>query len=393
MPGENALRPRRCAVIGAGVLGACVAVRLAEAGIRVTLLEQAQPGHAATRSSFAWLNANDKAPRAYHELNYAGIRAWAALSASLSGVAWYRPVGNIEWAATGAGRAQLTARVRRLARWEYPAHLIDAAEAAGLEPSLRLPGPACDFAWFPAEGYLLTEPLIRQLARRAAQHGATLLTGEPGRVVGLDAPGGVVRAVRTAAGRVIPADAVVCCAGRQVPEVAAMAGAACRVPLVRWAVPGATAPGLVVQVGPVISPGPTRVVHTPEVYLRPHSRGLVHLEAPDAAVDLHTPGTELRRWAEELLRRARLAVRGLNDACVVGYLVCVRPMPADGLSIVGWLPGVGGLYVAVTHSGVTLGAHLARLITAELVSGTAVAEIAPYRPDRFIASGRAPERN
>src|ERR1035438_4570874 len=62
MPGENALRPRSCAVIGAGVLGAGVAARLAEAGIGVTLLEQAEPGRAATRSSFAWLNANHKAP-------------------------------------------------------------------------------------------------------------------------------------------------------------------------------------------------------------------------------------------------------------------------------------------------------------------------------------------
>ena len=130
-------------------------------------------------------------------------------------------------------------------------------------------------------------------------------------------------------------------------------------------------------------PGPTRVVHTPEVHLRPHARGLVHLEAPDAAVDLHTPETELRRWAEELLRRARRAVRGLHDACVIGYRVCVRPMPTDGQSIVGWLPGAGGLYVAVTHSGVTLGAHLARLITAELTGGAAAAELAPYRPDRF----------
>jgi hypothetical protein len=34
-------------------------------------------------------------------------------------------------------------------------------------------------------------------------------------------------------------------------------------------------------------------------------------------------------------------------------------MPADGQPIVGWLPGANGLYVAVTHSGVTLGAHLA----------------------------------
>jgi pyruvate/2-oxoglutarate dehydrogenase complex dihydrolipoamide dehydrogenase (E3) component len=33
----------RCVVIGAGVLGACVAARLAEAGIGVTLLERASP--------------------------------------------------------------------------------------------------------------------------------------------------------------------------------------------------------------------------------------------------------------------------------------------------------------------------------------------------------------
>ena len=50
---------------------------------------------------------------------------------------------------------------------------------------------------------------------------------------------------------------------------------------------------------------------------------------------------------------------GWSDASVAGYRVCVRPMPADGRSIVGPLPGADGLYVAVTHSGVTLAAHLA----------------------------------
>jgi glycine/D-amino acid oxidase-like deaminating enzyme len=53
---------------------------------------------------------------------------------------------------------------------------------------------------------------------------------------------------------------------------------------------------------------------------------------------------------------------------------------------VGWLPGTGGLYVAVTHSGVTLGAHLAELMTTELMAGAAAAELAPYRPDRFLAT-------
>ena len=379
-------RTRRCAVIGAGVLGVCVAARLAEAGIEVTLLEQAEPGRAATRSSFAWLNSNDKPPRAYHELNHAGMRAWAELSASLGGAAWYRPAGNIEWAASASGHALLAARVRRLARWGYPARLVDRAEAIELEPSLRLPATVPLLGWFPEEGYLLTEGLVGQLAGLAVQHGATVLTGEPGRVTGFDG------AVRTAVGRLIPADAVVCCAGRWVPELAALAGSACPVPLVPWAEPGAAAPGLVVQVGPVTPPGPARVVHAPDVYLRPHADGLMHLEAPDAAVDLHTPEADLRRWADELLRRARRVVRGLAGAAVVGYRVCVRPMPADGRSIVGWLPGAGGLYVAVTHSGVTLAAHLARLITAELVSGAASADLAPYRPSRFAAATPGPDQ-
>jgi glycine/D-amino acid oxidase-like deaminating enzyme len=382
------LRPRRCAVIGAGVLGVCVAARLAEAGLEVTLLERDEPGRAATGSSFAWLNANDKAPRAYHDLNHAGMRAWAALAGTLDGAAWYRPTGNFEWASSPPGRARLAARVRRLTGWGYPACLIDAAEATRLEPSLRLPRPAPDVAWFPDEGYLLTAPLVSHLAKAAARHGATVLTGEAGHVVGLDPAGGAGSTVRTAAGRAIPADVVVCCAGRWVPELAALAGATVPVPLIPWAEPGATAPGLVVQAGPVTPPGPQRMVHAPDVFLRPHSGGLVHLEAPDAAVDLHTPDADLRRWAEELLRRARSVVRGMQEAAVTGYRVCVRPMPADGRSIVGWLPGAEGVYVAVTHSGVTLGAHLARLITAELVTGAPADELAPYRPDRFAAAER-----
>jgi glycine/D-amino acid oxidase-like deaminating enzyme len=129
-------------------------------------------------------------------------------------------------------------------------------------------------------------------------------------------------------------------------------------------------------------------VHTPELCLRPQAGGLLHLEAPDAAVDLHTPDSDLRRWATELLRRAQRTVHGLDHARVVTYHVCVRPMPIDGQSIVGRLPGRRGLYVAVTHSGVTLAAHLASLITADLTTSTPPAELALYRPARFLT--RAP---
>jgi len=380
-------QPRHYVVIGAGVLGASVAARLAGSGARVTLLEQDQPGRATSRWSFAWLNSNDKSPRPYHDLNHAGIRAWADLAPGLDGAAWYRPVGNIELATSPAARTELTARVRRLASWNYDARLVDPAEAAELEPSLRPPEPGTRAAWFPGEGYLLTEPLIARLVAQAANRGAEIRTGEQGRVVALD-PRRPSR-VRTAAGAGLAADEVICCAGRWAPKLAALAGGANTIPLVPWDTPGATAPGLVVQVGPVSPAGPTRLVHTAEICLRPHPGGLLHLEAPDAAVDLHTPDPDLRRWAAELLRRAQQAVRGLDQARVVEYQVCVRPMPVDGQSIVGPLPGIHGLYVAVTHSGVTLAAHLSQLIAAELTVGTQPAqpvELAPYRPSRFLSA-------
>ena len=372
----------RCVVIGAGILGASVAARLVSAGVQVTLLDQDQPGRATSRWSFAWLNSNDKAPRAYHDLNHAGIRAWAELAPDLGGDAWYRPAGHIELATSGT--AELDARVRRLAGWGYPARLIDAAEAATIEPSLRLPPGAAALAWFPEEGYLLTEPLIARLVGYARSHGADVLTGEPGRVTGLETGSGVAPRVRTAAGAVLAADEVVCCAGRWTPALAALAGAEAPVPLVPWDDEGSTAPALVVRVGPVAPPGPVRLLHTPEISLRPHSGGLLHLEAPDAAVDLHTPEPELRRWAAELLRRARGTVRGLDDAQVVEHQVCVRPLPADGQSIVGRVPGAAGLYVAVTHSGVTLAAHLSRLIAADLTTPTPPPLLTPYHPARFL---------
>ena len=382
MPGESALAARSYVVIGAGVLGVCLSARLAQARA-VTLLDQAEPGHGATRSSFAWLNSNDKTPRAYHDLNHAGMRAWAELATSLGNPAWYQPAGNLEWATDPAGQARLAARVDRLAGWGYPAELIDAGAAAELEPALQLPSPPPVGAWFPDEGYLLTRAMVSDLVALSARHGATVRTGRAGQVTGFDAPGGVIRGVRTAAGQLIAADTVVCCAGRWVPELARLAGSASPVPLVPWAGPGDTAPGLVVQAGPVAGPGPARMVHAPGIHLRPHRAGRVHLEAPDAAVDLHTPDAELRDWAAELLARARRVIPGLAQARVAGYRVCVRPMPADGQSIVGWLPGTAGLYLAVTHSGVTLGAHVARLITEELRTGTPPADLAPYRPSRF----------
>ena len=52
--------------------------------------------------------------------------------------------------------------------------------------------------------------------------------------------------------------------------------------------------------------------------------------------------------------------------------------------MVGGIPGLEGFYVAVSHSGVTLGPLWGRVVAAELLEGALDSRLAPYRPARFL---------
>ena len=63
----------------------------------------------------------------------------------------------------------------------------------------------------------------------------------------------------------------------------------------------------------------------------------------------------------------------------VGY----RPMPVDGFPVVGFAAKAPNVYLALTHSGVTLAPLIAQLTTMEIVDGARVDLLSDYRPDRF----------
>ncbi len=76
----------------------------------------------------------------------------------------------------------------------------------------------------------------------------------------------------------------------------------------------------------------------------------------------------------------------MRAAGIAAARIGVRSLPRDGVSIVGKIPGYANAYIAVTHSGVTLGPLLGRLLAAEIM-GDESAQLAPFRPDRFVAVG------
>jgi glycine/D-amino acid oxidase-like deaminating enzyme len=105
----------------------------------------------------------------------------------------------------------------------------------------------------------------------------------------------------------------------------------------------------------------------------------------DEAKDLATDIAQLTAHAQTLLERARryLPVIDTAGTQLAEYKVCIRPLPADGYSIVGRPTGVEGCYVIVTNSGVTLAAHLAALVADEILTGRDEPTLAPYRLQRF----------
>src|SRR6476469_4279851 len=123
-------------VIGGGIIGASVTYRLALAGARVTLLEAGNLAGGTSGASFAWLNANNKPPLAYHILNTGGMAEHRILASELGAAPWLHLDGNIEWAADEAGHAALMEKVDRLRGWGYQAEILTTAELRALEPDL-----------------------------------------------------------------------------------------------------------------------------------------------------------------------------------------------------------------------------------------------------------------
>jgi len=60
-------------------------------------------------------------------------------------------------------------------------------------------------------------------------------------------------------------------------------------------------------------------------------------------------------------------------------------MPVDGYPALGVVPGFNDLWVATTHSGITLAPIIGESLATEILSGKLVKALHPYRVSRFSA--------
>lgn len=384
-------------VVGSGIMGVCLAYELARRTLRVALLEAYALGSGTTGSGFAWLNATSKTESSepYFRLNAEALRRYETLvlehKAESLGI---HSGGTLYWARNSEAQqvATLRRRAERLQVLGYPYTTVNAHEMEILEPSVRfrrVPNEDVEGLYAPADKWVEPLRLIRFLANYARNHNAAIKeycpiesfhTDMQGRVSMVRA-GGVEYATRS----------VVLAAGLQTSALIRLLTSN---PQSLQSVPIKQIPGVLVDTAPQSAEGQMRrVLYPPDsggLHFRPTASGGLLVGADDTDAIAHGESLDTKRLSDigkSLLVRVsdwlpQLSL--LETVKGMSTYLCMRPVPQDDHPIVGALPGVKGVYVAVTHSGLTLAPLLAHLLAEEIMLKQIPPQLADYRPDRFL---------
>jgi len=377
-------------VVGAGIIGAAVASRLAAAGLDVCLLDRLGPAAGTSSAGEGNVLVSDKVPGPDLALALRGVELWHELAGEAGERVEFEAKGGLVVAHDEKELDALFTLAESQSQLGAHVELVAAGALHELEPALTedLRGGA----YYEQDCQVQPMAAVDFLVRQFGAHGGRLVRGAE--VVGAEHDGqGILRSVRTTMGTVAVGTCVVNASGPWAGEVARRLGTGIPVEPRRGHV-------LVTEPEPpfvrhkVCEAGYVSTVHD-------DGTGL----ACSAVVEATRSGTMLlgssrefvgfsRELDPEIIRtiaaRAVALFPDLARARLMRAYVGFRPTTPDRLPIIGADSAVGGLYHATGHEGAGIGLAL---VTAEIVEsllfGRAPSmDLAPFAPARFAAAAR-----
>ena len=372
----------RVTIIGAGIVGASIGYYLSREGCEVTLLDKTGVATQASGNSFAWLNASwYDAPESYFELRKHSLREYRLLSTELEfPIRWG---GSLEWYHTDGEMQDIRDGIRRLTAQHESVSMINAAAVSRLEPALS---PDTDeFAWSWADGAVDPAATTHALVDGTIENGGTLVA--PAEVTSIDFDSKRARVVST--GGEFESDLVVVAAGANANEIARM------IDLGTDLVVPAT-PGIIVTTQP-IGPLLNTVCYTSDSHFHqlPDGRVVIGEKTGAPQTEQHLayvagrpnayPNTELAvQHARRVMETAAKYVAALDDTDVGRIGVGWRPLPLDGLPVIGHVPGNPRVFLASMHSGITLAPIVGLLASMEILGNGTSELLHDFRVERFL---------
>ncbi|MFW2229585.1 NAD(P)/FAD-dependent oxidoreductase [Rhizobium sp. CRRU65] len=367
----------RVVVIGAGIVGSSVAYEAAKAGAQVTVLEAGRIAGGASTSSFAWTNATGKRPQPYFALNVLGMRAHLDLAREFGHAPWFHQTGSIEWYSDASDWPAQLDNADQMRDWGYGVEWISKSRLAELEPDIDHSAiKDSPLVYYPEEGWVHPALYSAWLLRAAKEKWNADIRPFTG-VKSIDVQNGVAKSVKTVDGSTFEADAIINCTGSWAADV--LDG----VP----AIPMASNMGIVGFTLPIATTL-RRQFHMDDLDVRPDGAGrlMIHKVSVDSLVTEMQPLDTAGPEAALLLDAVRKVLPAIQPTDMESIRTIVRPIPGDNLTCSGWVPGVDGYYVAVTHSGVSIAPHLGKAVAQEVVRGRLHESLTDFRPDRFLAA-------
>jgi glycine/D-amino acid oxidase-like deaminating enzyme len=199
-------------VVGAGIWGTSLALRLADTGWRVTLVEQHQPGHLrqASAGETRLLRSSHGDDEWYARLSRRARDGWRALE-KRAGERLYAEAGMLWFARESDGWERRSAQV--LKNLDIPHEIWEPGRAAGMFPDFR--GDDLAFVlWEPEAGVLRARRAVQVTAGLAVDAGVRLVAGRAVPYGGAGPAAGV-----RVNGEVLTADRVVWACGAWLPKL------------------------------------------------------------------------------------------------------------------------------------------------------------------------------
>jgi sarcosine oxidase subunit beta len=353
-------------VIGAGVVGCSIAYNLAESGTAVTVVEIETIGAGTTKATLGLVWVQGKEPAEYMELNLAAARLHAGLAEKFDEDIGLRQPGGL---IICLEENQLQAEVMVLQQLAattgtpYEARVLSAAQVREMEPSVSL--EITGGIYSPYDGHVNPFKLLSGMVRLARQRGACFIEHTPvRRILQSDSK---VTGVETTRG-ILRAKSVVIAAGACAPMLLEPLGAPLSLKLERGQILVTAA------IGPLIH----------------HPLGLAMRQTVEGNFLLGSTHEHVRedksttiKAAHQIASQAIRIVPSLCDVPVIRQFSGTRVIPVDGLPILGPVTSIMGLFIALSHSGITLAPLHGKVIKELILNGKTSVPIHHYRPERF----------
>lgn len=361
-------------VIGGGIVGMAAAYFLAKAGARVTVIERDSVGSHASGFAYGGLSPLSGAgiPGPVHELAKEGMRLHSEFGKLLpqeTGVVTEyreRPTLSLSFTEDEVSEARKALDWQQ-AQESYNVRWLDGDAAREIEP--RVSGDALGAVY--TEGCAEVEPykFVLALTQLAEKEGVHVRNAN---VTGLKRSGGRVVGVSTASGE-LPCSSVVVAMGPWSGEASSWLDLDIEIrplkgQILRLRVPGAEIACSVGWAGN---------------YANTKMDGLLWTGTTEEEAGFdERPTTQAR---DQIMASLLKMLPSLADAELVQQTACLRPLSADGLPILGAVPGLEGAFVATGagRKGILLGPAMGRATADLVLSGKTDLPIEAFAPDRF----------